>query len=336
MEITLTSTAAGIVIPVTGSDFTIGRSSQCDFSISNQNVISGHHCKIIVNEQNVFIQDTESRNGTFVNNTRLEPYVPVKIFSGDTVGLANIQFTVRIIAGEATRAKAQGFPVPPAVNTPAAANGAKVISFSSIEGGSGKTVFSLALANELSMSGKRVLYIDAEAVNTFQFYLKHTGFAPSEMPGLLANIRGSGYQAIKRFFGYENFFILPPINGFAPNFDIKADSYLTLIEMARTSGDFDYIIIDTDSLFNSFKEKLFNASDKVFLVQRPFADSAYKMEMFEKIADFSDEKFIRILNLYGISDYSSAPADTPRSVCVGSIRNSDDAMGIIKLVSYLN
>ncbi len=69
--------------------FKIGRIPDCDFYIDSQSV-SRYHAEIFVDpEMNVFLSDTNSTNGTFVNGTRIQN--PVLLKRGDAVWVGNKQ-----------------------------------------------------------------------------------------------------------------------------------------------------------------------------------------------------------------------------------------------------
>jgi len=69
--------------------YKIGRIPDCDFYIDNQSV-SRYHAEIFVDpEMNVFLSDTNSTNGTFVNGTRIQN--PVLLKRGDVVWVGNKQ-----------------------------------------------------------------------------------------------------------------------------------------------------------------------------------------------------------------------------------------------------
>ena len=72
------------------NQFTIGRSSGCDLSISDQPEISGRHCLLEIKDNNLLISDLNSRNGTFVNGVRISNKFSLK--SRDIVGLGRSEY----------------------------------------------------------------------------------------------------------------------------------------------------------------------------------------------------------------------------------------------------
>ncbi|MGL4422649.1 MAG: FHA domain-containing protein, partial [Gemmataceae bacterium] len=62
----------GKVIPVAGAQFLIGRDPECQLRPASQ-AVSKQHCAIVVRGTQVFLKDFGSTNGTFLNDTQLEP-----------------------------------------------------------------------------------------------------------------------------------------------------------------------------------------------------------------------------------------------------------------------
>ncbi len=58
-------------IPLSKSTLSVGRKPDNDLVIENP-AVSGHHCRITVQNGSVFVEDLESTNGTFVNDKRVK------------------------------------------------------------------------------------------------------------------------------------------------------------------------------------------------------------------------------------------------------------------------
>ena len=71
----------------------IGRNSKNDVVISDSEV-SGHHAQIVSdNDNQVFINDLNSQNGTFVNGNKISQ---AKLKHGDVIGAGEILLTFHI------------------------------------------------------------------------------------------------------------------------------------------------------------------------------------------------------------------------------------------------
>ncbi len=96
-EIYIIRNSDGERIDLKGSLFTIGsNSAKADYCITSNKKVSRNHATVYLNEESFYIKDN-SKNGTFVNGEKLGSEESVHIKDGDTVALADEEFTVHII-----------------------------------------------------------------------------------------------------------------------------------------------------------------------------------------------------------------------------------------------
>jgi pSer/pThr/pTyr-binding forkhead associated (FHA) protein len=74
----------------------VGRGEGCEVSIP-VGFVSRRHCRFIRNGQELFVQDLESLNGTYVNGRPAQ--LPTAIRNGDEVRFGPLRFRVAIIPG---------------------------------------------------------------------------------------------------------------------------------------------------------------------------------------------------------------------------------------------
>ncbi len=86
---------AGQEIPIPGPKFFIGRAEDCNLR-PHSDLVSRHHCVIMVEEGFVAVRDFNSKNGTFVNGERIVGEAELK--SGDHLKIGQIEFEVQITA----------------------------------------------------------------------------------------------------------------------------------------------------------------------------------------------------------------------------------------------
>ena len=84
----------GKVIPITGSQFLIGRDTQCHLRPASQ-AISKRHCGVLVRDGQVYVKDFGSTNGTTVNNELLKD-TELVVANGATLKLGPLDFIIRI------------------------------------------------------------------------------------------------------------------------------------------------------------------------------------------------------------------------------------------------
>jgi len=85
---------AGREIPIQGSKFLIGRSEDCHLRPTSD-MISRHHCVIIVDESYLEVRDFGSKNGTCVNGERVAAVR--ELHAGDVIAIGPIEFEVVIL-----------------------------------------------------------------------------------------------------------------------------------------------------------------------------------------------------------------------------------------------
>jgi len=114
MKFSLTVLSAGAMqgksIPVAQSQFLIGRGRECNLRPSNP-IISKRHCALITRDNQVFVRDFASTNGTYVNDAEVKDEVELK--DGDCLNLGPLAFRVTIeqvekVSGEGLVSKVQG------------------------------------------------------------------------------------------------------------------------------------------------------------------------------------------------------------------------------------
>lgn len=85
-------------IQVRGPVFKIGKErTQVDYTIVGNSAVSRSHAKITVRGSEYLLEDTNSKNFTYLNGMKLTSGVPVRIKSGDKLTFANEEFEFTII-----------------------------------------------------------------------------------------------------------------------------------------------------------------------------------------------------------------------------------------------
>lgn len=82
---------AGQELRIPPPKFLIGRGEDCQLR-PKSDLISRHHCVLLVDEETVAIRDLGSRNGTFVNDERL--FGEVELKTGDRIKFGPLEFDV--------------------------------------------------------------------------------------------------------------------------------------------------------------------------------------------------------------------------------------------------
>ena len=72
---------------------TLGRAPGCDCILDNSTV-STKHAQLSYHHSQWWVEDLSSRNGTYLNQTRIE--VPTVIIDGDEIRCGEVEFTFRV------------------------------------------------------------------------------------------------------------------------------------------------------------------------------------------------------------------------------------------------
>jgi len=87
---------AGEELPVAGPKFFIGRAEDCQLR-PRSDLVSRHHCVLIVEEAYVAVRDFGSKNGTVVNDGAVKGEQELK--DGDRLKVGDLEFEVRVKVG---------------------------------------------------------------------------------------------------------------------------------------------------------------------------------------------------------------------------------------------
>lgn len=166
-------------------------------------------------------------------------------------------------------------------------------------GGVGKTTTALGLSVALAKQGKKVLYFNAESIQSFQWYMQDKGYAYEELASCIVNEDEHALSYLKNAVGHEEFDYVKPMRQSILAYGITEENYLFFINQILDANIYDYIIFDVSSELTLFKTKLMARCYRVVNVLQQDALSVYKIEEFLKNIDYSDdEKMLWVCNNY--------------------------------------
>ena len=143
----------------------------------------------------------------------------------------------------------------------------QVVLVCSASGGTGKTTLALGISASLTKNYKRVLYINAARLHSFQYLLENTTAITS--PDVYAKLTVAGeniYSEIKHVLRKELFHYMPPFKAALMSLGLQYGVYEKIVRSAKKSGDYDFIIVDADVAFDEDKASLISLADKVIVV----------------------------------------------------------------------
>ncbi len=174
----------------------------------------------------------------------------------------------------------------------------QIILVDSACGGTGKTTIALGISACLTKNYKRVLYINAGHLQTFQRVLNNqTPISSANVYAKLANPSESIYEDIKHTIRKEQFSYLPPFKAAIISLGLSYSVYEKIAVAAKKSGDYDFIVIDTEPFFDDEKAKLLNMADKVLIITNQSEASVFATNILvSNINGINSEKYFFICN----------------------------------------
>lgn len=113
---------AGQTLPITLSQFVVGRDPQCHLRPASP-MISKRHCALIQRDGKAYLRDFGSTNGTFVNDQPVKD--EIELHNNDLLKIGPLLFEVRLIEDEAAvKGATPKPPTRPAAGKPAPAKAA--------------------------------------------------------------------------------------------------------------------------------------------------------------------------------------------------------------------
>lgn len=165
-------------------------------------------------------------------------------------------------------------------------------------GGAGKTTIALGISACLTKNYKRVLYINAGRLQSFQRLLENqSAITASDVYAKLVSPNENSYNDIKHVIRQELFYYLPPFKASLMSLGLDYSVYENIAVGAKKSADYDYIVIDTDTSFDESKAKLLGIADKVILVTKQNSASVYATNVLvSNINGSNSDKYIFVCN----------------------------------------
>jgi len=107
------------------------------------------------------------------------------------------------------------------------------------------------------------------------------------------------YSDIKHVVRKEGFSYLPPFKAAIMSLGLNYSVYERIISSAKKSGDYDFIIVDADTVFDEEKATLLNESDKVVvLTNQSIASVLATNILVSNINGVSADKYVFICNAF--------------------------------------
>ncbi len=186
-----------------------------------------------------------------------------------------------------------------------------VVLFYSAAGGVGKTTLAMAMCGGLKKNFKKVLYVNAHRVNSFQFYLDNTAAMPNSVYTELANPDASLFGRIRHVIRNEGFDYLPPFAAALSSVDVDFNIYEHIIQSAKATKEYDVIVVDADSTFDYAKASLITMADRVMIVTTQSRASVNATNMLIKNMNCGEKvKYLFVCNQFDPDKFNALVEET--------------------------
>lgn len=174
----------------------------------------------------------------------------------------------------------------------------QVVLFYSASGGTGKTTAALGVSASLTKNYKRVLYINAARLQVFQHMLKnHSAITAADVYAKLTAATDNIYADIRHVIRQELFSYLPPFKAALMSLGLHYSVFEKIIVSAKQSGEYDFIIVDADVIFDEDKASLLHLADKVMIITGQSLSSVLATNILvSNINGANSDKYIFICN----------------------------------------
>lgn len=228
--------------------------------------------------KNIFLmtEKSEDEQTDDLNITKIFKYTSIKEIFNEITGKSSEELKIKIKDKKETQ----------------------VVFVCSASGGTGKTALAMALSACLIKNYKKVLYINAGYLQSFQRLLENgTPITTPDVYTKLISGDENVYDEIKHVIRKEVFYYLPPFKAALISLGLSFNVYEKIIMSAKRSNDYDYIVIDSDAAFDENNARLLNLSDKVVVVTEQTYAAVYATNIFvSNINGITTDKYVFVCN----------------------------------------
>lgn len=174
----------------------------------------------------------------------------------------------------------------------------QVVLVTSAAGGVGKTTVAMGLCTSLVRNYKRVLYVNASRMHTFQQMLENPApISSSDIYAKLSVADDNIYNELKYSLRMEQFKYLPPFKAALMSLGLEYSVFKKIVNSAKHANDYDYIVVDADEAFDEDKAELIGIANRVVVVTSQSKASVFATNVLVRnINGINNEKYIFICN----------------------------------------
>ncbi|MDY2632911.1 AAA family ATPase [Clostridium sp.] len=183
----------------------------------------------------------------------------------------------------------------------------QIVVVTSASGGVGKTTVAMGVSACLTKNFKKVLYINASRLQSFQYMLENQ--MPITSPEVYTNLANPGeqiYSELKHVIRREMFSYLPAFKASLMSVGLKYSVFEKIAMSAKESNEHDFIVIDVESTFDEDKTRLLDIADKVIIVTEQSVNAVNAVNaLISNINGTNSDKYVFVCNKFDKENYNA-------------------------------
>ncbi len=174
----------------------------------------------------------------------------------------------------------------------------QIVLVTSANGGAGKTTVAMGISACLAKNYKKVLYVNASRLQSFQYMFENkANISSNEVYIKLASGGKFVYSEIKHLIRNEVFSYIPAFKAALMSVGLEYSIFEKIILSAKESKEYEVIVVDAESTFDENKIKLLDISDKAIIVTGQDIASVEATNVFvDNINSVNTDKYIFVCN----------------------------------------
>lgn len=183
----------------------------------------------------------------------------------------------------------------------------QIIAVTSAFGGAGKTTLSFGICASLAKNHRKVLYINASGMQSFQ--CRFSDIMPIQSSALYSKLMSPGsdiYSALREEIKEDGFYYLPAFKASLMSLGLSFGVFEQIIMQVKSKGDFDYIVVDVNGTIDTDRARLMDIANHVVIITGQTRESVFATKLFVSNLSMKNiDKFLFVCNRFEKDRYNA-------------------------------
>ena len=174
----------------------------------------------------------------------------------------------------------------------------QLLAACSVCGGSGKTLLTLGLCQELADMGKQVLYISCEMLQDYGCYLEEDDRMDPDFAYSMAVQDPRVETDLSRQTGLRGFEYLKPMAKLSLSYQMSGEAYLALVQRLQASRRYDVIVLELPRELDMGDMRILEQADRVLMICQQHRRAGENLKNFLSSIILPEEKYLFVSNRF--------------------------------------